>query len=164
MMFVSIWVMIVLVLGALSLCLFAERRKRRRIESDCKKIDAAYEITKQWLVNSIAGKSTASYFYDHPENKTIAIYGAGINGEMFYDEMKKSGLNIQYFIDKWADSLYYGIDDVEIYNIEDFLKLPPPDVIVITPLSYLQEIIDTMRSLKVKSEIVSLADIIYYSE
>ena len=92
--------------------------------------------------------------------KNIAIYGMGTLGELFYNEIKGTGVKVNYFIDKNADTLYYGVDDIAVVGLDDIANQDEVDAIIVTPIfdfdtieSDLEEVTDI--------SLISLEDIIY---
>jgi len=123
-------------------------------------------LIEQWLTNKIYHKENADYIIHNLKAKTLAIYGAGRMGELIYDDLvENSALKIKYFIDKNADFLYYGIDDMEILNLDEIKEAEAVDVIIVTPYTQFKIIKNELETiLNFKSKIVSLEEIIYKTE
>lgn len=113
-----------------------------------------FMLMNQWLMAKQQNKEISSYFHEN-NYKKVAIYGMSYVGERLYDELAASDIEVSYAIDKRADDIYV---DLEIYTIED--ELPDVDVIVVTAISYFDEISDKL-STATEAPIVSLEDIIY---
>ncbi len=91
------------------------------------------DIMEQWLRNKIDNKEIGNYLSEIGIN-SVVIYGAGKIGELLYDDLLQSGIiDIKCFIDKNASSLYYGIDDINIYSLEEADKVQKVDAVIITP-------------------------------
>lgn len=118
------------------------------------KVHELYMAFDQWLRVRQEGKTLVEYF-EKQGYKTVAIYGMKELGERLYDELKESGITVEYIIDKNADQIYA---DVDIITPDEELK--PVDVIVVTAIYYFDEIED-MLSEKVDYPIISLEDILY---
>ncbi|MBE5926111.1 MAG: hypothetical protein E7270_04025 [Lachnospiraceae bacterium] len=118
-----------------------------------------YQLTNQWLVNKNEGKNVSEYFMVN-DIKSVAIYGMGTLGELFYEELKKSDVKVEYFIDKNAEELYYGLDDIAIVGLDDIENQPKADVIVVTPVFDFESIEKDLQEIT-DIELVSLEDIIY---
>ena len=123
------------------------------------------KILEQWLTNKIYKKENADYILDNFKIKTVAIYGAGKLGELIYDDLLNSALDIKYFIDRNADELYYGIDDMNIYNLEEIKEAEPVEMIIVTPYKQFDAIRSDLQGILNFSPIViSLEEIIYKTE
>lgn len=121
---------------------------------------AYYTLENQWVMNKIEGKSMDSYFKEN-NMKTIAIYGMGTLGELFYEDIKDSDIKVSYFIDKNADELYYGLDDISVVNLKEMKKQNSVDAIVITPVYDYDMIVDDLEKEGIETEFVSLEDVVY---
>lgn len=122
-------------------------------------------VLEQWLENKIYHKENSDYLIKELHLKSIAIYGAGKMGELIYDDLLESDLDIKYFIDKNADSLYYGIDDMPIYNLEESKKAEKVGAIIVTPIKFYDEIkINLQRLLDYSPLIISLDEVIARTE
>lgn len=113
-----------------------------------------FMLMNQWMITKQQGKSIVSYFEEN-NYKTIAIYGMSYVGERLYDELSDSGIEVAYAIDKRADNIYM---DIDFYSVEDVL--PKADVIVVTAITYFDEIAEKMEEVT-DIPVVSLEDIIY---
>ena len=124
------------------------------------------DVIRQWLSNKINNKEIGIYLKETLSVMKIAIYGAGELGELLYDDINGYlGLDVLYFIDKNADNLYYGIDDVEILNLEELRYAKCVDAILITPYQMYNQIKAELEDiLDYNPLLVSLEDIIYSVE
>ena len=118
-----------------------------------------YDVTKQWLKIKNEDKSTVEYFNDN-DYSNIAIYGLGELGSRLYEELKNSNINVKYFVDKEADSMYFGEDDIELASIHD-LDDNGIDVIVITPVYAYEDIEKQLLDKGISCDIVSIEDVVY---
>ena len=122
-------------------------------------------LLEQWLTNKIYHKENSNYIKNVLGARTIAIYGAGRLGELIYDDLIEHSFDIKYFIDRNADSLYYGIDDIPIYNLMEVRKAEPVDLIIVTPyqcFDVIKENLETLLSFCPK--IISIEEIIARTE
>lgn len=136
-------------------------QKALKKETDYKnRFKSYYNVTNQWLLNKNEEKNVGDYFKDN-NYKTIAIYGMGNMGELFYEEVKKTDVKVAYFIDKNAEELYYGIDDIPVVNIKDIESREKVDAIIVTPIYDFESISEDLVDSSKGAEIVSLEDVIY---
>lgn len=124
------------------------------------------EIIEQWLANKILHKEIGDYLTQELNLKKIAIYGAGKYGELLYDDLiENSNIIISYFIDLNADSLYYGIDDMDILNLEELKRASHVDAIVVTPYQKFNHISHDLKSiLNYDVPLIPLDDIVLKME
>lgn len=130
------------------------KKKLNAKDAAFNKLVALYYAYDRWLIVRQQGKSLVEYF-EKNQYKTVAIYGMKELGERLYDELKDSGIMVKYIIDRNAESIYADVD--VITPDED---LDPVDVIVVTAITYFDEI-EEMLSEKVDYPVVSLEDILY---
>lgn len=132
----------------------ASSKKVKHLLDGHKKVHELYMAFDQWLRIRQEGKTLVEYF-EKNDYKTVAIYGMKELGERLYDELKGTGIEVRYIIDKNADSIYA---DVDVVTPDDDLE--PVDVIVVTAIYYFDEIEENLSE-KVDYPIVSLEDILY---
>lgn len=118
------------------------------------KMGEFYRLQNQWLKLKQERKSLVSYFREN-NYRTVAIYGMKELGERLYDELRESGIEVKYIVDRNAGEIY---SDVDVLLPEE--ELPQVDVIVVTAIHYYDEIERKLNEL-VDFPVVSLEDIIY---
>lgn len=118
------------------------------------KVHELYMAFDQWLQIRQEGKSLVEYFIRN-DYKTVAVYGMKELGERLCDELKGSDITVSYAIDQNADAIYA---DVNVVTPND--ELAPVDVIVVTAITYFDEIEEKLGE-KVDCPIISLEDILY---
>jgi hypothetical protein len=111
-------------------------------------------MMNKWVKVKQEGKSLSSYFEKNGYKK-IAIYGMSYAGEALLCELRGTDVNVDYAIDKNADSIYA---DVDIVSIDDELR--EVDAIVVTPITFFDEIEEKL-SRRIDCPIISLEDILY---
>lgn len=111
-------------------------------------------VYNQWMEVKQEGKQIEDYFCQEGI-RSIAIYGMSYLGERLYDELKGSGIEVRYGIDRNAGQIY---SDMDIILPDE--ELPETDAIVVTPVFFYEEI-ENMLSTRTKARIVSLEDILY---
>lgn len=125
-----------------------------KIRSMSDKHLALYLMMNQWVKVKQEGKNLASYL-EKNEFKKIAIYGMSYVGETLISELKNTGVEVGYGIDRNADSIYADIDVVSVDS-----ALEQVDAIIVTAITYFDEI-EEMLSARVSCPIISLEDILY---
>ncbi|MCI8292067.1 MAG: hypothetical protein HFH53_00830 [Hespellia sp.] len=111
-------------------------------------------MMNQWVKVKQEGKHLASYFERNGYRK-IAIYGMSYVGKTLANELAGSAVEIGYGIDQNVDISDQGFEVVPPGNI-----LEPVDVIVVTPITFFEEIAECLGKESV-CPIVSLEDILY---
>ncbi len=115
---------------------------------------ALFLMMNQWVKVKQEGVSLASYF-EKNGYKRIAIYGMSYAGETLVDELRGSGVEIAYSVDKRADSL---CADWDIVSADD--ELEEVDAVIVTAITFFDEIEEKLSE-KVECPIISLEDILY---
>lgn len=115
---------------------------------------ALFIMMNQWVKVKQEGKSLASYF-ERNGYKKIAIYGMSYAGETLVDELKGSGVDVAYGIDKNAEGIFA---DVDVMPMDD--ELEPVDAVVVTAITFFDEIEGQLAE-KMDCPILSLEDILY---
>lgn len=129
------------------------RKKYTKHEELMRKLEKYYHVLNRWLAKHQEGATLASYFMENGY-KSIAIYGYKELGERLYDELKASGVKVEYIIDRDADNIYAGID---AYTPEDVL--PDVDVVVVTASYYFNDI-EEMLNDKLNCPIIAIDDVV----
>ncbi len=146
-----------LVTGAAAGAAAIGRMRGKTIEQKAKKVDkfkSYYNMLNQWLILKQEGKTLEKYFTDN-NYKTIAIYGMGEMGNRLYDELKGTGVEVKYAIDKNAASTYSELDVID--PEEEFENV---DVVVVSAI-FDFDAIEEIVSEKIDCPVVSLEDVVY---
>ena len=127
-------------------------KKMAEIHAMSEKHLSLFLLMNQWVKVKQDGKNISSYFEKHGYKK-IAIYGMSYVVETLVDELKDSSIEIAYGIDQKEKFSYIDVISLDV-------PLPEVDVIVVTAITYFDEIRDNLSS-KVVCPIVSLEDILH---
>ena len=128
--------------------------KTQKIQSMSDKHLALFLMMNQWVKVKQKGKNLSQYF-EQNRYKKIAVYGMSYAGETLLDELKGTGIDVVYGIDKNHDLIY---SDIGIVSMED--ELEKVDVIVVTAVTFFDEI-ERQLSEKIDCPIISLEEILY---
>lgn len=115
---------------------------------------ALYLMMNQWVKVKQEGKSISGFLSEKGYHK-IAIYGMNYVGETLYDELRNSGIEVAYAIDRNADSIFSEVDVVT-----PDAELDQVDAIIVTPIFFYDEI-EEMLSGKTDADILCMEDILY---
>ena len=137
--------------GAMGKMMFEEKEK---IKAKSDKHLALFLMMNQWVKVKQEGKNLSEYFEKNGYKK-IAIYGMSYAGETLIDELKDTGITVEYGIDKNSSII---CADVDIVSMDD--ELESVDAVVVTAITFFDEIEEKL-SVKVDCPIVSLEDILY---
>lgn len=122
-----------------------------------KRFEIGFQILSQWLYLKQNGKTLIPFFEDN-FIESIAIYGMGVLGERFYQELKDSEIKIDYAIDRFAD--LKNKPWLTCYSLNEE-HLPDTDAIVVTPVQDYWAIVELLER-KTDVPILSLQDIVDY--
>lgn len=126
----------------------------KKSQENTEKFHMLFRMMNQWVEVKQKGVNLSQFFEENGYKK-IAVYGMATVGETFFNELKGTSTEIVYAIDKNKAGIAAG---VAIYSPDE--ELPPVDVIVVTAISYYDEIA-TMLEGKVDYPIISLEDVVY---
>lgn len=127
--------------------------KLDRIQEMSDKFQTLFLVMNRWVKVKQEGKNLSSYFESHGYKK-IAVYGVSFAGETLIRELMHSDIKVDYGIDQ-REAVYTYVDVVTM-NCE----LPEVDAIVVTAITYYDEIEEKLRE-KVDCPIISLEDVLY---
>lgn len=111
-------------------------------------------LMNQWVKNYHQGKKLSSFFQENGYHK-VAIYGMSYVGERLYEELCDSDISVEYAIENNRTLIGKSLP---IYGLNE--ELPYTDIIVVTAISYYNEIKKALCE-KAAYPVVSLEDIIY---
>lgn len=113
-----------------------------------------FKMMDRWVGIKQEGRNLAEYFEANGYQKII-VYGMHYAGERLIEELKNTDIRVVCGIDKKAQSI---LADVDVITKEDVI--PEADVVVVTAISFFEEIESEMRD-KVNCPIISLEDVVY---
>lgn len=123
----------------------------------CHRLDRTnrnYGVLKEWFLLNTQGKRLSDYF-DRNGYQNIAVYGMAELGQFFIAELKKTGINVRYGIDRRAEAISAGIP---ILTLDD--ELPSVDVVVVTAVYYFSQIVASLQD-KLECPVISIEDLLY---
>ena len=106
----------------------------------------------KWKKLELSGKRISDYC----EGKRIAIYGAGIVGELLYESLSNDGIDIQYIIDAKKQPPKIE-DDIQILTADEVKQEVDCVIVSITP--HIDNVESTMKKLEFSPQIVTIDDI-----
>lgn len=112
------------------------------------------KLYDQWFATKQEGKSVADYLKKEGI-KTVAIYGMSFIGQRLYEELRNTGIEVKYGIDKNWTKIYA---DIDVVSPEDDLE--EVDAIIVTAFHFFNEIEDLLME-KTDNRILSIEDLIY---
>lgn len=132
----------------------ARKKAMHKIEENDIKFQEFYSILLQWVHMHNDGKKIGEYLLKCGYH-TVAIYGIKELGEELLYELKGSGVEVKYAIDKNADNLYAETD---VYRPDE--ELESVDAVIVTAVHWFDEIEKDMKE-KLGCPILSLEDVVY---
>lgn len=153
------YVIIIIVLIAADIILYLNIKKSKRTQDDksdnLKKMTEFYVLLVKWLTSKQAGRSIPAYFERNKYHK-VAIYGMKELGILLYDELRNSNVQVEYIIDRNADTMNL---DISVNMFEPTDELPAADVIVVTAVHFFDDIKASLKD-RVRCPVVSLDEVI----
>lgn len=131
-----------------------EGDKRKKAEKLSGKFSAMFHMMNQWVKVKQEGKNLSSFF-ERNGYKKIAVYGMSYVGETLLGELRDTGIEVAYGIDKRVLSSRLGIQIVTPDNLPGGV-----DAIVVTAIDFFDEIEEMLKE-KVKCPILSIEDIVF---
>lgn len=115
-------------------------------------------VLSRWFSVNSQGKSICQYFIKNSYDR-IAVYGLGLLGVPFVEEMRRNNIQIMYGIDQ--DGSKKKRFDFPVYKLQD--QLPDVDTIVIT-VGYAFNTIKKQIGENIKCRVISLSELLDYAE
>lgn len=159
-----LWIIIALVsTAALLVCmkrLASTDGKLKACEATSSRYVLYYKTLTQWLKNRNKGIKADEFLKIH-KMETIAIYGIGEMGQMLFEELKGTGIKVDYFIDRRANDIFSEDMGIKVVGMDGIASEKPVDAIVVTPVYDFNAIEDALYDMDLDTTILSLEDIIY---
>ena len=124
-----------------------------KLKEISEKHHSLFLLMYQWVKRKQEGKNLAMFF-ENNGMKRIAIYGMSFVGEALVRELMDTEIDVMYGIDGNVDNIYTNI---KVVSIND--KLEPVDAIVVTAITYFNEIQEQLEA-RVTCPIISLEDVL----
>lgn len=112
-----------------------------------------FHLMCRWVKNT-QNKRNLKEWFEETGYFHIAVYGMGEIGECLVKELEGSKILVEYAIDQSLEDK----ESVKVFRPSD--NLPKVDCIVVTPITYFDEIEDMLQP-KVNCPIISIEDVIY---
>lgn len=120
----------------------------------CEKFREFYHTLARWVRIKQREESVGQYLLDKGIH-SVAIYGMKELGNLLYDELKKSGVEVRYAIDKDAE---YIFSELSIVRPDE--NLFEVDAILVTAIHYYDEIEMYLKK-KVPYKVICIEDVLY---
>lgn len=131
-----------------------ENGKLKQMYDKSQKHFELFRMMSQWVKVKQEGKHLSSYLEENGYRK-IAVYGISYAGEALINELKGTGIEIAYGIDRNAD---YISTDINIVPAD--APLEEVDAIIVTAVTFFAEIQEKLCE-KADCPIISLEDVLY---
>lgn len=128
--------------------------KSEKIQALSEKHLALFLMMNQWVKAKQEGKNLASYF-DKNGYRKIAIYGMSYAGETLLGELKGTGVQVAYAIDRNASAIYADIDVLPLDS-----DLGDVDAVVVTAITFFDELKEKLGK-RLNCPVVSLENIVF---
>lgn len=120
-----------------------------------------YQVTSSWITHILSGDDYIKRYLDLAGYEKVAVYGMGSIAEMLSKQFEHyEDKEIKYYIDRNGRELYYGLNGLEVIDIDGIPEMEKVDVIIVTAVADYDEILSDI-SQKVKDiKVVSLEEIV----
>lgn len=126
-----------------------------RLENQTMRYQRGYFFLLSWLRMHHPSKAVQQYFEDQGIS-SIAIYGFGLHGHIFWALMKNTNIPVVYAIDRQARGMSEQ-EALPVYSLDN--ELPSCDAIVISLVNDYVSVVDSLRG-KFQGEIFSIFEVI----
>lgn len=147
------------VIGVVGGTCYLNKKSCKKVKRERDKLFMYYQLLGRWIQNNQEKVSIMEYFKEN-DIKKIAIYGAGQLGQLLYDELKDTEVEIKYFIDQQAENLNMYCDE-KVVTIKEVPQQETVDAIIVTAYYFFDDILKELDKSGVDIDIISLEDIIY---
>ena len=110
-------------------------------------------VYERWIKLKTRSGGVHQFIQDNGFRK-VAVYGMGSLGRSLCDELSHNQVEVVYVIDK---NININCGEYQCYTMQD--EFPEVDVVIITPITYFEEIAKEL-SKKLSCPLLSLDDII----
>ena len=155
----EVWIIIVAVFISFIMGIMFDRylckKAIRKMKKEKDKYFAFFFVLEQWLSNKQNRLRIEDYLINNGY-KSVAIYGMGVLGNLLYNELKNTSINVLYGIDKYADNMYFDLPVIKDARLGDKV-----DVIIVTAIGDYEDVAEKLREGEKDINIISLENIIY---
>ena len=121
----------------------------------------SYRTVQRYLSLKCQKKELKDFFIKNNFRK-IAVYGNGELGKCIINDVINSEIEISYIIDQAFSAYPKGYKEIPVIGVEDIQKQGKVDVIVVTVLFELNDIIDLLLEKGIELEnIINISDVVY---
>lgn len=160
----SVWVAVILIIEVIVAICYGKYigKKEERVRKLNRDFREYYEVVSRWIIMKNNGRKLEEYF-KASEIKSIAIYGAGPLGEMVYQELQDSEINVFFVIDQ-SKKQFETLKENNIIHPSQIKDQKMPDAIVITPMLHKSDIMDLLCGMNLPASVsfLILDDIVNY--
>ncbi len=133
------------------------RKMERQYQDLCRYFDKTnrnYGVLKEWFLSHIQGKRVSDFFERNHYQK-IAVYGMAELGQFLVLELRDSGFDVKYGIDRRAGAIAAGIPVLTLEH-----ELPLVDVVIVTAVYFFNQIADSLTD-RLECPVISIEDVLY---
>lgn len=124
------------------------------IKSDYYKYLSLFNVLEQWLSNKQNNINIEEYLMKQGYQK-IAIYGMSVLGNLLYQELKETKVEVSYAIDRNADNMHFELPVLK--PSDEYGKV---DVIIVTAVLDYEKIKKNILT-KTQVNVISIEDIVF---
>ncbi len=120
-----------------------------------------YGLTSSWLLKNLSDVDSVRNYLEQSGSKTIAVYGMGSIAELLSRQFERySDMEIKYYIDRNGRELVYGLDGLEVVDIDGMAEMEQVDLVIVTAIADYDDILGEIKTKYKSLKVVSLEEII----
>lgn len=139
---------------------FDEQKIRHNKDNVTSKLLRFYNLLLQWTADFIEECSITERLR-RDGVKNVAIYGMKELGELTCKMLSKEGLEVKYAIDQRGDNLKANIPIFSMSQIDNNSRIPKVDAIIVTPVTFFEEIKPLLEKRFPKTSIYDLSELVF---
>lgn len=114
----------------------------------------------QWAINENRGYTVENYLLNHGVRRVL-VYGAGVIGELLFQVLKESKIQVAGFIDQNKGQLLEELHGIPITTLEQIDFKCDFDIVVVTIGHLYYEVVDRIKSFNEEIKTISIEAIVF---
>ena len=120
-----------------------------------------YGLTSSWLLKDSSDEDSVKKYLEQSGYKKIAVYGMGSIAELLSKQFERyTDIEIKYYIDRNGRELVYGLNGLEVVDIDGMAEMEEVDLVIVTAIADYDDILAEIRNKFKTLKVVSLEEII----
>ncbi|MCI8669507.1 MAG: hypothetical protein HFI34_08325 [Lachnospiraceae bacterium] len=120
-----------------------------------------YGVTSSWLLKNLSNEDSIKKYLESSGYNKIAVYGMGSIAELLSKQFEQyTDMEIKYYIDRNGRELVYGLNGLEVVDIDGMAGMEEVDLVIVTAVADYDDILGEIRKKYKSLKVVSLEEII----